>query len=121
MTLLYILQIQDLSMMLFFGVINGILYGIANIPNKIKKNIIYQIICDILFTIIFTFIFIFLVNILNDGEIRLFLIIGYLLGFLIERITLGKLFAKGFKFIYNKARDLFKLLHNSTFGRIIFK
>ena len=117
----YIFQLKDFLIILLVGLVIGAIYGLLNLPMIIKKHRILQIISDLLFSLIAYFTFLILINIINMGEFRLFLLIGYILGFVIERITIGKLFAKGFKFIYNKARNLFKLLHNSTFGRIIFK
>lgn len=121
MKISYILQMKELCIILFFGFIIGILYEIINLSNNIKKILIVQIICDIIFCTIFTAVFIFLVNVLNQGEMRLFLLIGYLLGFSIERITLRKLFAKSFKYVYTFIVKSLKSLYNSKFGRIIFK
>lgn len=121
MKLSYILQLKDLCIVLFFGFIIGIIYGLLNIPTNIKKNLPLQIILDLIFSIIYTIIFLILINIINQGELRLFLFIGYLLGFILERITLGKLFAKGYKNMYNLIVKLIKKLYQSKIGRIIFK
>lgn len=121
MKLSYILQIKDLCIMLFFGFLVGILYGILNIPNRIKKKLIYQIFSDIIFSVIFSGAFIILINLLNNGELRTFLLAGYSLGLLIERITLGKIFAKGYKNVYTLIIKAIKYLGNSKFGRMIFK
>lgn len=121
MTTSYALQFKDFIIILLAGFIIGIMYGIIKIPTKIKNNYIYQIFTDIFFVIMTTFIFILLINIINLGEIRLFLIIGYILGIIIERITLGKLFAKGFVWVYNKLSCKIKVATKSKLGRIIFK
>ena len=39
MKISYVLQLKDLSIMLLFGFLLGIIYGILNIPNTIKKRI----------------------------------------------------------------------------------
>jgi hypothetical protein len=121
MKISYILQIKDLCIVLVFGFIIGILYNISNSHNNIKKILAIQIISDIVFTLIFSGTFLLLINILNQGEIRLFLLCGYLLGFSIEKITLGKLFAKSFKCVYNLIIKGLKSLYKSRLGRIIFK
>lgn len=121
MKLSYILQLKDLCIMLFFGFIIGIIYGIINIPNNIKKMIVVQIISDILFTILFFGIFIILTNIINQGEVRLFLCLGYGLGFILERISLGKIFAKSYKSVYTLIIKGIKSLYKSKIARIIFK
>ena len=43
------------------------------------------------------------------------------IGFILERITLGKIFAKGYKNIYTNIVKLLKMFNNSKIGRIIFK
>ena len=107
--------------MFAFGVLLGIIYGILNICNFIKQRLITQILADIIFSLLAIITFIVLINKINMGEIRLFLIIGYILGFLIERITLGKLFAKVYKNVYNYIVKWFKKLNNSKIGRFLFK
>lgn len=121
MKLSYTLQLKDLCILMFFGFFVGILYSLINIPTRIKKNLLLQIIIDILFSILCSFIFLILINIINQGELRFFLLIGYVLGFIIERITLGKLFAKGYQNMYNLIVKVIKKLYHSRIGRIIFK
>ena len=121
MKISYILQLKDLSIMLGFGFILGVIYGILNISNFIKKRLISQIISDIIFSIVAIIAFIILINKINLGQIRLFLCIGYILGFTIERITIGKLFAKGYKNVYNYIVKLVKKFNSSKIGRFIFK
>jgi hypothetical protein len=96
-------------------------YNIINIINKHKKNIIIQIIIDIIFSILTTIVFIYFSNKLNQGEIRSFLTLGYCLGFLLEKISLGKLFAKGYKKLYNLVNKISKKFKKSKLGRIILK
>ena len=107
--------------MLGIGIIIGIVYGILNIFTTIKKNFPIQIVADLIFSILLSFTFLVAINILNMGQFRFFLFIGYMLGFIVERITLGKLFAKGFKKVYNFLVKGFKKFFNSHIGRIIFK
>ena len=121
MKISYVLQLKDFFIVFLIGFLIGIFYGIINIPSKIKFRYVLQIILDIIFCLIFTITFLITINFINMGEFRLFLLIAYYLGFISERITLGKLFAKGFKLIYNKTISLWKTFSKSKFGRIIFK
>jgi hypothetical protein len=117
----YILQLKDFGLMLLIGFIIGLIYGLLNIPSKIKTKLLWQILSDFIFTIIaFSALFIS-INIINLGEFRFFLIIGFIFGFIIERRTIGKLFAKGYLNMYNMLRSLLKKFRNSKFGRFIFK
>lgn len=121
MKISYILQLKDFSIMLGIGFLIGIIYGVLNTFKVIKSLYILQIIADILFSITVFFTFIWTINQINLGEFRLFLLIGFLLGIALERITLGKLFAKTFKYMYTMLIKFFKKFNNSTIGRIIFK
>lgn len=121
MKISYILQTKDFFILLSFGILIGLVYELFNITNKIRKNLIIQVIFDLIWTIFSTILFIILVNKINMGQVRLFLFIGYLLGFIIERITLGKLFAKGFTLVYTKLIKFSKYISNSKFGKVIFK
>ena len=117
----YIFQLKDFLIILLVGLVIGAIYGLLNLPMIIKKHRILQIISDLLFSLIAYFTFLILINIINMGEFRLFLLIGYILGFVIERITIGKLFAKGFKKVYNMLKLLIKKFAVSKFGRAILK
>jgi len=99
--------------MFLFGVIIAIIYNILNICNYIKIRMFSQIIVDTIVFIIGTITFIILINKINMGEIRIFLLFGYLLGIIIEQITLGKLFAKIIKKVYNKLRNWISVLKNN--------
>ena len=121
MRISYILQLKDFFVMFGFGAILGAFYGIIKIPNKIKRNIFFQIFSDLIFSLTACALLIILVNIINLGEYRAFLIAGYTLGFIVERITLGKLFAKGYLNVYNKLSKNLKKFTNSKLGKVIFK
>lgn len=116
-----ILQIRDLAIMFAVGICLGIIYGLINIINNIHENIITRIICDIFFMIIAVFSYIILVEKINFGSLRLYLIIGYVLGFFIERISLGKLFAKLCKSVYNKLKLIISKFKATKIGKLILK
>ena len=121
MKISYILQMKDFAIMFAFGAVIGVIYGILNIPNFIKQRIWTQIIADLIFSTVAFITFLLLINFINLGEIRAFLVIGYIFGFIIERITLGKLFAKGYKNVYNYIVKILQHIKKSKFGRFITK
>ena len=121
MKISYALQLKDFGIMLILGFLMGIIYGFINNFFTIKKFYLLQILSDILIIVInFTVFFIAVISI-NYGQIRLFLILGYTIGTILERITLGKLFAKGYKKVYNLLVKLLKTFKDSKLGRIILK
>ena len=107
--------------MLLIGGIIGVFYGLFSIPTLITKKVYLRIIIDLLSTISATTIFIIAINYINMGQIRLFLLLGYCLGIIIERITLGKLFAKGYKFVYTNIVKQLKRFANSKLGKVVLK
>lgn len=121
MKISYVLQLKDFSIFLVFGLLLGVFYEIINTTNYIKKYLIIQIIIDTIFSLASIITIMYLLNKFNKGQIRIFLIISYTIGFIIERITLGKLFAKGYKKLYNLVIRWNKALKQSKLGRIIFK
>ena len=52
--------------------------------------------------------FLFSVNFTNYGEIRLYILASFFLGFAIERISIGTMLAKVFNFLYNIFSRLIK-------------
>lgn len=120
MKISYVLQLKDFLIMFVLGLIVGIIYGLIN-NLIIHKKTIFQIIIDFFLTLFASSILLIFMNIINSGEFRLFLILGYIIGFAIERITIGKIFAKGFKKLYTCQVNILKKFANSRLGRIIFK
>ena len=121
MKISYILQLKDFFILLLIGGIIGVFYGIFNILTIIKHNVLLQIIIDLTTTVIATIIFIISINYINMGQFRLFLLLGYVIGIIIERIILGKLFAKGYKFVYTNIVKYLKRFANSKLGKVVLK
>jgi len=107
--------------MFAIGFILGVIYELSNFIKKFKKIFVIQIILDIVISISFSAIFILMLNLINYGQFRLFLLLGYTIGFIMERITLSKLFAKCGFFVYNNVVNLLKKFSKSKLGRMIFK
>ncbi len=121
MKISYVLQMREFLIMLSCGIVLGIIYGLLKALCRITKNKIVEIITNAILTAIGTIFFIFMVNVINLGEIRAFLIIAYTLGIILERITLGKIFAKGYKSVYNILVRIIGKFKNSNIGKVILK
>lgn len=121
MKLSYILQLKDFLIVFLIGIIVGIIYGILSILPTTSKSIALKIFNDLICTLLAFATFLFLVLKINLGQFRLFLLIGYMLGIIFERLTLGKLFAKGYKCVYNKLIILAKKIAKSKFGKVFLK
>lgn len=109
-------------LVLLFGLLSGVVYGIFNmIVLSFKKNIIIKNISDGIFMLIFASIFFYCLNAYNFGTFRVYLLITYIIGFIIERKTIGKLFAKLFLLVYNYNIKLIKKFKKSKAGAFLFK
>ena len=95
------LQFKEFCIFFGVGIAIGIIYDLINLPQKIKRNTPLLIITDTIFSVIAFVCFWYLTSIINLGEFRLYMLLGYILGFAIQKITLGKLFAKGVQTVYN--------------------
>ena len=93
---------------LYFGLIIGIVYEILNYIFKFSQKKFFVFLKDIIFSILFTFLFIFCLQKVNYGEFRIFILLSYFVGFLLERLSLGYLV----DFLINKLYNLLKLIGN---------
>ena len=80
---------------MWLGALLGVFYQIIKCDNKAKN------LCDFLFLTISGGLFIIFMHIFNLGKFRLYLIIGLLLGLLIEKIFVSKTRAQGKNLLYN--------------------
>lgn len=93
---------------LYFGLICGIGYEILHFFLG-KKNKICVWIRDILFSFLSTILFIFCLKLVNYGEFRLYILFAFIVGFILERTTIGflvekiiQIACKFFSLVYNK-------------------
>ncbi len=121
MKLSYVLQLKDFSLIFSVGAIVGAIYGLFSHFPILKRNIVLKNISNFFLTIITFIAFTTSILYINLGEFRLFLLVGYVLGIILERITLGKLFAKGYVWVYNMLEIFYKRFKSSKLGGIIFK
>ncbi len=94
-----LLQANIFLSIMYFGIICGLCYEIFNLF-KIK-NYVLNIIKDFVFMLVFSCIFILSVNIFCFGEFRFYTILAFLVGFFVERKTIGKFVALFLKLVYN--------------------
>lgn len=84
---------------MYFGIICGLVYEITHLF-KFKKYILC-VLQDLFFMLIFSVIYIICVHILCFGEFRFYTIFAFIVGFLIERKSIGKIVALFLNMIYN--------------------
>ncbi len=103
-----------------FGIFCGIIIGIMSAINILLGNKkIIRIIVDILNCLATTSLYLIIINLLNYGEHRLYLVLTFGIGIFIERKTLGKLFAKLYHKLYNLIVTKLEVLSKSKFGTIL--
>lgn len=117
-----LLQSKMLLVMIYFGIISGILLTIKNLICKaLKKNKVVIILTDILFCIISSFVFLYAQNKFSYGEFRLFQLLSFLLGVFIEQISINNLVEKILRLIYNLFVKVFCKVKNTKLGKKVFK
>lgn len=90
---------------IYFGLLAGIFKDISNFIKKPINSKVLKNILDVITVIVFSLLFILCINVVNFGEIRLYLLVVFLLGYVLERISLGNLV----DFILDKVYNLCKV------------
>ncbi len=106
---------------LVIGFVVAILWELILFINNPIKNIIIKQIIEVPFAIVFVFLFFAMLINFNYGEFRMFLLVAYIFGFVIERKTLGKLFAKLNYWLYNKFIKVKNYLKQTKIGKRVLK
>lgn len=92
---------------LFIGMGSGLIIDLRHYVYFLcNNNKIVGVVLDLIATLLCCFIFFCLVLNFNFGEMRLYLIISFVCGLLIERFSLGLIVAKLSRLCYNKFRKL---------------
>lgn len=95
------------------GVIIGILFDFFRVLRMTyKTSDIVTYIEDILFWILAGIIILYSIWYFNDGEIRLFMILGIIMGAIIYALTLSNIFIKINSFIMSKIKKVIEFLCN---------
>ena len=87
--------------MFFVGLLIGVFYEVCFFIRKVFVFKVFTIVLDIFFVAISFVAVLFAINFCCFGELRLYLFLGLLFGFFLERVSIGFLVAKTLKFIYN--------------------
>lgn len=93
---------------IYFGILGGVLYELKAIIAKPFKTKAINIVLDVVFCFLLSLIFLFTVHFTNYGEIRLFILLSFFLGFMLQRISIARVLAKVFYFLYNVFARLIK-------------
>lgn len=105
---------------LYFGLFSGISKDLCLFILKlVKNNKIVNFILDVVFSLIATILFVICLNIVNFGEFRIYLLLTYIFGFILERKTLGYIVDFIFEKIYNLINKIIKKLINTNFFKRI--
>ena len=87
---------------LLFGYLSGIIFNVIRLLQKLlKNNLIFTIISDIIASLSSGFLLLVCIFIYNNGIIRLYILLAFLLGITIEFLTLNKLVDFLIHYIYN--------------------
>ncbi|MCI6007546.1 spore cortex biosynthesis protein YabQ [Oscillospiraceae bacterium LCP25S3_E10] len=101
---------------LFFSIITGVIIGIINEPFRFLRYMGFNgkaevIVQDIVFMILAAFVTFFFALCYNKGDVRFFMLAGELGGFVVFRLTVGRLSGKLFyvmAFVLAKISAVFK-------------
>lgn len=106
-----LLQGQIFLCVLYFGLIGGVVFEAKNLIEKsLSQNKIVCFVLDMIYMIFCAGLFAFSKNIANFGEFRIYLLISFVLGVLIEHLTIGFLVEKFFMLLYNGVTKLSRRL-----------
>ena len=95
------------------GVVLGVLFDFFRVLRKtFKTGDFVTYIEDILYWILAGIIILYNIWFFNDGEIRVFMILGILMGAIIYCLTLSPIFIKIDYFFMRKIKGVFTLLYN---------
>lgn len=102
-------QSQIFFMMLYFGIIGGVLFEVKNLIRHIFfDNKIISFVVDSVFMFLCAIIFVYAKNLLNFGEFRLYLLLAFVIGIVLEHFSIGFLVEKLFFLMYNKSIKLYR-------------
>ncbi len=102
--------------LLFCGIVAGIVLEVFNlIESSLKKIKLLQILINALASFAVAVILFLAVNMFNYGEYRLYLLIAFVLGIVLERLTVGQIVANISFFMYNCFKKVAKFLNKLPF------
>jgi len=114
-------QPVTLFWLFLLGLAGGGVFGILKFFKKILSHYVFRLSFDIIGCLANGILFIYGITVFNSGDLRLFLIVAYILGVLIERKTAGILFAKLLDSVYNSVAKFLQGRPKTKLGKIVFK
>lgn len=116
-----LLQSKIFLCTMYFGLICGILLTVKKgLDRLFKNNKVIVIITDIILFIIATLLFLICINVFNYGEFRLYELLSFVVGIVLEQISLNKLVEKTLHLLYNLLCKLItKLKKTKIFGKVL--
>lgn len=117
-----LLQGKIFACTIYFGIIGGIfLTAKIFLDLLLKKNKYVLIITDIAVCIVLAFLFLVCINTFNYGEFRFYELLGFLLGIILEQISLNKLVEKFLNMIYTMLTKVWKRLRTTKIFQALAK
>ena len=114
-------QLNTALLLCTLGFIAGIINRIIHPKIVVSKIKLYSIICDITSTIIAATLLTIGVNIVTNGVYRLYLVVFFIIGYIIEQKTIDKLFAKICSFVYNLFSRLISFVCKTNIFKFVSK
>lgn len=116
-----LLQSKIFLCTVYFGIVCGVcLMAKKLIDNFFKNKKIVVLITDIFIFFVATILFLICINLFNYGEFRLYELAGFVLGIVLEQISLNKIVEKTFSLIYNLITKLInKLKTTKIFSKVL--
>lgn len=116
-----LIQGKLLFCFIYFGILCGILLSIKNLLDKTFKNKkLVIILTDLFFVLLSTLIFVYAKIKYNYGEFRIYQVLGFALGIVLQQISLNKLVEKVLIVCYNFTIKIFcKLKQTKIFSKIL--
>ena len=115
--LLYETLSQPLVFLVVFaiGFGSGFVFDLRNYIHFLcNKNKVVSVVLDVVATVVCCLVFLFAILNFNFGEMRLYLILAFILGLLLQRFSLGYIIAKFFVWWYNVLK---KVVSKINYGK----
>lgn len=104
----------------YFGILAGILKDIISFIQTLFNNKkLINFILDLIFSIGAIFLLITCLNVVNYGEFRFYLLISFIIGYVLERISIGFLVDFILKKLYNLTIKIVNKLSKTKFFKRI--
>lgn len=105
-------------LIIVIGFFSGIIFDFSNyLTFLFNKNRIIEKFFDAIAVVLCGAVFFIALLMLNFGEFRFYILLGYVLGIFIYRVTLGLIVAKVCSFCYNKFKLGMSKLSNKLFKK----